>query len=189
MIVTSEEEEDDDNSLLSQTPRQQQPEKVLLELDQETLKALKELPGLVATMKAVLSQSGSSICSSNQSDSSQRTGSDAGSDDLMFLVNSTVQVRKRLFQRISNKRMTLFTQDLATLVFGRDTLAKSTLTGKGKKGDTKDQLDPVKVLAIIDTVRDKFPNAEVSEIRALLRRKCNNEGYAKVPCHQPQPPC
>ncbi|KAJ8393030.1 hypothetical protein AAFF_G00069340 [Aldrovandia affinis] len=150
MIVTSEEEEDDDNSLLSQTPRQQQPEKVLLELDQETLKALKELPGLVATMKAVLSQSGSSICSSNQSDSSQRTGSDAGSDDLMFLVNSTVQ---------------------------------------GKKGDTKDQLDPVKVLAIIDTVRDKFPNAEVSEIRALLRRKCNNEGYAKVPCHQPQPPC
>ncbi|KAJ8367611.1 hypothetical protein AAFF_G00314370 [Aldrovandia affinis] len=27
-----------------------------------------------------------------------------------------------------------------------------------------------------DTVRDKFPNAEVSEIRALLRRKCNNEG-------------
>ncbi|KAJ8355071.1 hypothetical protein AAFF_G00101550, partial [Aldrovandia affinis] len=86
-------------------------------------------------------------------------------EKLMFLVNSTVQVRKRLFQRISNKRMTLFTQDLATLVFGRDTLAKSTLTGKGKKGDTKDQLDPVKVLAIIDTVRDKFPNAEVSEIR------------------------
>ncbi|CAL8253720.1 unnamed protein product [Boreogadus saida] len=31
-----------------------------------------------------------------------------------------------------------------------------------------------------DTVREKFPNTMVSEIRALLRRKCNNEGYTKV---------
>ncbi|CAL8270814.1 unnamed protein product [Gadus morhua 'NCC'] len=32
----------------------------------------------------------------------------------------------------------------------------------------------------LDTVREKFPNTMVSEIRALLRRKCNNEGYTKV---------
>ncbi|CAL8254841.1 unnamed protein product [Boreogadus saida] len=31
-----------------------------------------------------------------------------------------------------------------------------------------------------DTAREKFPNTMVSEIRALLRRKCNNEGYTKV---------
>lgn len=47
--------------------------------------------------------------------------------------------------------MSLFTQDLALLVFGRETLARSSLTGKGKKGETKDQLDPVKVDAIIGT--------------------------------------
>ncbi|CAL8315712.1 unnamed protein product [Arctogadus glacialis] len=37
-----------------------------------------------------------------------------------------------------------------------------------------------KLLFVGDTVREKFPNTMVSEIRALLRRKCNNEGYTKV---------
>lgn len=69
----------------------------------------------------------------------------------MFLGNSAVQVSKRLYQRISSRRMSLFTQDLATLIFGKDTLAKSTLTGKGKKGEVKDQLDPEKINAIIGT--------------------------------------
>lgn len=67
----------------------------------------------------------------------------------MFLGNSTVQVSKRLYQRISSRRMSLFTQELATLIFWKDTLAKSTLTGKGKKGEVKDQLDPEKVNVII----------------------------------------
>ncbi|CAL8275820.1 unnamed protein product [Arctogadus glacialis] len=70
-----------------------------------------------------------------------------------------------------------FTQELATLVFGRETLAKATLTGKGKKGELKEQLEPEKISAIIDAVRERFPNTEVAEIRALLRRKCNNESY------------
>lgn len=69
----------------------------------------------------------------------------------VLLGNSTIQVPKRLFQRLSTRRMSLFTQDLALLVFGRETLARSSLTGKGKKGETKDQLDPVKVDAIIGT--------------------------------------
>ena len=37
------------------------------------------------------------------------------------------------------------------MIFGKETLAKSTLTGKGKKGEAKDQLDPEKVEAIIGT--------------------------------------
>ncbi|CAL8388655.1 unnamed protein product [Boreogadus saida] len=37
-----------------------------------------------------------------------------------------------------------------------------------------------KLLFVGDTVREKFSNTMVSEIRALLRRKCNNEGYTKV---------
>ncbi|ROL54801.1 hypothetical protein DPX16_23253 [Anabarilius grahami] len=93
------------------------------------------------------------------------------------LGNSLVQVPKRLYQRLSGRRMSLFTQKLATLVLGRETLAKATLTGKGKKGELKEQLEPEKNNAIIDAVRERFPNTEVAEIRALLRRNCNNESY------------
>ncbi|KAK1876942.1 Phenazine biosynthesis protein PhzB, partial [Dissostichus eleginoides] len=57
----------------------------------------------------------------------------------MFLGNSSVQVSTRLFHRLGNRRMSLFTQDLATLIFGKDTLAKSTLTGKGKTAEVKNQ--------------------------------------------------
>ncbi|KAK1877421.1 Protein insensitive, partial [Dissostichus eleginoides] len=155
---------------------QQHPQKVWVELDQDTLEALKEMPRLVATMKAALDKiSGSSSSGScSSSGDSQQTGRNTGSNDLMFLGNSSVQVSTRLFQRLGNRRMSLFTQELATLIFGNETLAKSTLTGKGKSAET---LDPEKVNAIIDTVRGKYPGTEVSTIRALLRRKCNNESY------------
>ncbi|KAK1906817.1 Protein insensitive [Dissostichus eleginoides] len=155
---------------------QQHPQKVWVELDKDTLEALKEMPRLVATMKAALDKiSGSSSSGScSSSGDSQQTGRNTGSNDLMFLGNSSVQVSTRLFQRLGNRRMSLFTQELATLIFGNETLAKSTLTGKGKSAET---LDPEKVNAIIDTVRGKYPGTEVSTIRALLRRKCNNESY------------
>ncbi|CAL8391749.1 unnamed protein product [Gadus morhua 'NCC'] len=38
----------------------------------------------------------------------------------------------------------------------------------------------IQMFPLSNTVREKFPNTMVSEIRALLRRKCNNEGYTKV---------
>ncbi|KAK1906182.1 Protein insensitive [Dissostichus eleginoides] len=185
IFVTSEEEEDEeeedeeeDNGILPQKEPacQQHPQKVWVELDQDTLEALKEMPRLVATMKAALDEiSGSSSSGScSSSGDSQQTGRNTGSNDLMFLGNSSVQVSTRLFQRLGNRRMSLFTQELATLIFGNETLAKSTLTGKGKSAET---LDPEKVNAIIDTVRGKYPGTEVSAIRALLRRKCNNESY------------
>ncbi|KAJ4947714.1 hypothetical protein JOQ06_009747 [Pogonophryne albipinna] len=66
----------------------------------------------------------------------------------MFLGNSSVQVSTRLFHRLGNRRMSLFAQELATLIFGKETLAKSTLTGKVKTAET---LDPEKVNAIIGT--------------------------------------
>ena len=68
------------------------------------------------------------------------------------LGNSSVQVPKRLYQRPSGRRMSLFTQELATLVFGRETLAKAILTVKGKKGELKEQLEPEKNYAIIGNV-------------------------------------
>ncbi|KAK1906971.1 Protein insensitive, partial [Dissostichus eleginoides] len=175
IFVTSEEEEDEeeDTGILPQKEPacQQHPQKVWVELDKDTLEALKEMPRLVATMKAALDEiSGSSSSGScSSSGDSQQTGRNTGSNDLMFLGNSSVQVSTRLFQRLGNRRMSLFTQELATLIFGNETLAKSTLTGKGKSAET---LDPEKVNAIIDTVRGKYPGTEVSTIRALLRRKC-----------------
>ncbi|CAL8276973.1 unnamed protein product [Boreogadus saida] len=177
VVLTSEEEGDDcipqeEPEHQKEPEGQQQPVKVLVELE-ETLTALKELPGLVAAIKTALEKLPSACTSStlSQSDCQQTPGSDTSGDDL---------VSKRLFTRIGSRRLSLFTQELATMIFGKETLAKSTLTGKGKKGEAKDQLDPEKAEAIIDTVREKFPNTMVSEIRALLRRKCNNEGYTKV---------
>ncbi|XP_051251551.1 uncharacterized protein LOC127361024 [Dicentrarchus labrax] len=128
-----------------------------------------------------------SSMNSSQSDS-PCTGSDTGSEDMMSLSNSSVQVPKRLYQRLSGRRMSLFTQELATLVFGRETLAKAILTGKGKKGELKEQLEPEKTNAIIDAVRERFPNTEVTEIRALLRRKCNNESYKALSHNQIEEP-
>ncbi|KAJ8365065.1 hypothetical protein SKAU_G00138960 [Synaphobranchus kaupii] len=66
--------------------------------------------------------------------------------------------------------------DLATLVFGKDTLSRSTLTGKGKNSEVKEQLDAETVGTIIDHNGERhIPWPEVSEIRNLLLCKCNNE--------------
>ncbi|KAK9976589.1 hypothetical protein ABG768_021794 [Culter alburnus] len=178
VINTSEEEEDAIPQAESQRPGTVPA--VFVEMDEDSLKALKELPGLVSSLKTVLNKMEDSPLSSMISSQSEspRTGSHTSSEeDMVSLGNSSVQVPKRLYQRLSGRRMSLFTQELATLVFGRETLAKATLTGKGKKGELKEQLEPEKINAIIDAVRERFPNTEVAEIRALLRRKCNNESY------------
>ncbi|CAL8322806.1 unnamed protein product [Boreogadus saida] len=56
---------------------------------------------------------------------------------------------------------------------GRRATARSTLARRGSAQRGMAWIN-------IDTAREKFPNTMVSEIRALLRRKCNNEGYTKV---------
>ncbi|XP_041939343.1 uncharacterized protein LOC121700456 [Alosa sapidissima] len=176
VVVNSDDEED---GIPQESQRPGAVPAVFVEMDEETAQALKELPELVSSLKAVINKMADSSISSSQSDS-PRTSSDTGSEDMISLGTSSVQVAKRLYQRLSGRRMSLFTQELATLVFGRETLAKATLTGKGKKGELKEQLDPEKTNAIIDAVRERFPNTEVPEIRALLRRKCNNESYKAI---------
>lgn len=65
------------------------------------------------------------------------------------LAGSAVMVSKRAFQRLNRSRMAIFTQELAVLVFTKEGLAESTLTGKsGKGGAPKTQLDVEKVQAI-----------------------------------------
>ncbi|KAA0708860.1 hypothetical protein E1301_Tti011795 [Triplophysa tibetana] len=54
--------------------------------------------------------------------------------DVHPLAGSEVRVSKRAFQRLNRSRMTIFAQELAVLVFTKDVLAQSTLTGKSGKG-------------------------------------------------------
>lgn len=96
---------------------------------------------------------------------------------MVSLGGSDVQIPKRVYDRLNKSRVSLYTQDLASVVFGKETLAKSTLTGK----NGKDQLDANKVSVLIDTVMERFPNSSVSEVRSIIRRKCNNESYSKKP--------
>lgn len=69
------------------------------------------------------------------------------------LAGSTVSVSKRAFMRLNRSRMTIFAQELAVLVFTKEGLAQSTLTGKSRSGGApKTQLDVTKVQAITGTV-------------------------------------
>ncbi|KAK7888768.1 hypothetical protein WMY93_024328 [Mugilogobius chulae] len=61
--------------------------------------------------------------------------------------------------------------DLAVLIFGRDVLASSTLTGKsGPTGTAKEQLHPEKLNALVDTVIAEFPGTNVSDEGGGLKR-------------------
>ncbi|XP_048105417.1 uncharacterized protein si:dkey-92i17.2 isoform X2 [Alosa alosa] len=93
----------------------------------------------------------------------------------MVQLPGGLSIPKRMYDRLSRSKMSLFAQELAVVIFGRDTLAKCSLTGRKTN---KSPLDPAKVNAIIDAVIGHFPGTSPSEIRAVLRRKCNNESFA-----------
>ncbi|KAL7407774.1 hypothetical protein ABVT39_013458 [Epinephelus coioides] len=100
------------------------------------------------------------------------------SGSTISLGNTGVQVSKICFQRLNRTRMSLFTQDLAVLIFGRDVFASSTLTGKpGPTETAKEQLNPEKLSALVDTVIAEFPGTNVSDVRTVIWRKCNNENF------------
>ena len=50
------------------------------------------------------------------------------------LAGSTVIVSKSAFLLLNISRMTIFAQELAVLVFTKEVLAQSTLTGKSGRG-------------------------------------------------------
>ncbi|CAL8255522.1 unnamed protein product [Gadus morhua 'NCC'] len=64
------------------------------------------------------------------------------------------------------------TGEEASNAFGEASRSSAQSSGHSTEGNP--------IGAVIHTVKGKFPNTMVSEIRALLRRKCNNEGYTKV---------
>ncbi|RXN18986.1 hypothetical protein ROHU_007557 [Labeo rohita] len=85
------------------------------------------------------------------------------------LADSDVTVSKRMYDRLNKSRVSLFTQELATLIFGKEKLARCTLTGKSGLQTSKDQLDPHKVTVLIDTVIKEFPKSTVSELNPLAQ--------------------
>ncbi|KAK0155236.1 hypothetical protein N1851_002427 [Merluccius polli] len=155
--------ESEEESVLMDQPRSS------VGMQQEVMDALKEIPALVKCVKDLITtlkkmppvMDTDSTCSGSSSPAPE-------------------MVSKTCFKRLNRTRMSLFTQDLAVLIFGRDVLASSTLTGKpGLPGTAKEQLNPEKLSALIA----EFPGTNVSDVRAVIRRKCNNENFVSKKKH------
>ncbi|CAL8363771.1 unnamed protein product [Gadus morhua 'NCC'] len=149
--------ESEEESVLMDQPRSS------VGMQQEVMDALKEIPALVKCVKDLIAtmkrmppvMDTDSTCS----------GSSSPAPEMISLGNKGVQVSKTCFKRLNRTRMSLFTQDLAVLLFGRDVLASSTLTGKpGLTGTVKEQLNPEKLSALVDTVIAEFPGTNVSDV-------------------------
>ncbi|XP_077553371.1 uncharacterized protein LOC144168209 [Haemaphysalis longicornis] len=78
--------------------------------------------------------------------------------------------------RLSNTP-SLYTQELAQMVFGNDTLGRCCVKGL-LSGGGKTALDKQTVDDIIVHVLEKFSNVTESDVRSYLRRKCNNAATA-----------
>ncbi|XP_077531190.1 uncharacterized protein LOC144143292 [Haemaphysalis longicornis] len=78
--------------------------------------------------------------------------------------------------RLSNTP-SLYTQELAQMVFGNDTLGRGCLK-RSLSGGGKTALDKQTVDDIIVHVLEKFSNVTESDVRSYLRRKCKNAATA-----------
>ncbi|KAL6478110.1 hypothetical protein MHYP_G00139450 [Metynnis hypsauchen] len=117
-------------------------------MHQEVMEALKEIPTLVKCVKELITTM-KRMPPAIDTDGTDGSGSSSPAPEMIFLGNTRVQVSKSCFRRLNRTRMTLFAQELAVLLFGRDVLASSSLTGKSALGTPKDHLDPEKLSALV----------------------------------------
>ncbi|KAM7291915.1 uncharacterized protein ISCGN_025213 [Ixodes scapularis] len=77
--------------------------------------------------------------------------------------------------RLNSTAPSVYTQELAEMVFGNETLGRCCLRGStaGKEAMDKNTVDD-----IIVHVLTKFSNLSESDVRGFLRRKCNNAATA-----------
>lgn len=176
-VIEDSEEESSPSTVGGAVPVQEESGRITYTLlDEATAKAIKELPSVLSKLKDILEGiHQKSICRSPTMTSDEAETFEV--PEMIALAGSDIKIAKKLYDRLNSSRVSLFVQDLAALVFGKDCLRNSTLTGRSGK----EQLDPHKVNAIVDTARERFPGTSISEIRSLLRRKCNNESYSKRP--------
>ncbi|KAK7891333.1 hypothetical protein WMY93_023296 [Mugilogobius chulae] len=132
-------------------------------------------------------------CRSNQRASSNHTQStpvqpsspaspQVESDEMVPLVpSSDIKVAKQKLKTLRSANPSVYIGDLAVIVFARETLAGSSLTGRPsgahKDVESKPKLDPLKVDAVIGHALSKFPAIKVQDVRRILRKKCNNENF------------
>ncbi|XP_028422016.1 uncharacterized protein LOC114546991 isoform X2 [Perca flavescens] len=146
----------------------------------EIMSSLHDLPEMIKLMRECVECVRALMSSFRGTPSSAASSSSVDSEIEMHpLAGSTVTVSKRAFLLLNRSRMTIFAQELAVLVFTKEGLAQSTLTGKsGRGGAPKTQLDVDKVQAITDAVLLEFP-----QTMCAIRRKCNNEQFSQKKEH------
>ncbi|XP_037399158.1 uncharacterized protein LOC119264652 [Pygocentrus nattereri] len=160
----------------------------------EILDAMRELPVVVAKMKEVIENVTfqTSTPASNWSTSTTSVGSPVSacvspqvvSDDMVCLLpGSNVEVPRRKLNSLRTANPSVYIGDLAVLVYGRETLSHSSLTGRQsgahKDVESKPQLENTKLDAIIGHALSKFPDISVQDVRRIIRKKCNNESYTR----------
>lgn len=85
-----------------------------------------------------------------------------------LVPGSGVRVPKYKLRALRTSTPATYIGDLAVLVFGKETLSESSLTGK-QSGAHKDLKT--------GHVRSKYPNTTVQEGRRVIRKKINNISY------------
>ncbi|XP_028436621.1 uncharacterized protein LOC114557391 [Perca flavescens] len=102
----------------------------------EIMSSLHDLPEMIKLMRECVECVRALMSSFRGTPSSAASSSSVDSEIEMHpLAGSTVTVSKRAFLRLNRSRMTIFAQELAVLVFTKEGLAQSTLTGKSGRGE------------------------------------------------------
>ncbi|XP_026103499.1 uncharacterized protein LOC113074998 [Carassius auratus] len=157
----------------------------------EILDAMRELPTVVTKLKEVIGQitlqtspTASTSATPSTSVDSASVSPQVLSDDMVFLMpGCDVKVPKRKLNSLRTANPSVYIGDLAVLVYGRETLSHSSLTGRQsgahKDVESKPRLDSTKLDAIFDHALSKFPDITMQDVRRIIRKKCNNENYIK----------
>ncbi|XP_038150336.1 uncharacterized protein LOC119789498 isoform X1 [Cyprinodon tularosa] len=102
-------------------------------------------------------------------------------DMVPLLPGYDVKVPSQKLKSVRTTSSALYIGDLAVLVYGRETLANSSLTGRQsgahKNVESKPQLDNTKLDAILAYAQAKFPDTAMQDVRRIIRKKCNNLSY------------
>ncbi|KAL6467793.1 hypothetical protein MHYP_G00234700 [Metynnis hypsauchen] len=161
---------------------------------QVTFSTSDQLPVVVAKKKEVIENVTFQTLTpaSNWSTSTTSVGSPVSacvspkvvSDDLACLMpGSNVEVPRRKLNSLRMANPSVYIRDLAVLVYGRETLSHSSLSGRQsgahKDVESKPQLDNTKLDAIIGHALSKFPDISVQDVRRIIRKKMLMESYTK----------
>ncbi|KAL2103498.1 hypothetical protein ACEWY4_000366 [Coilia grayii] len=165
----------------------------------QILHAMRELPAVVATLKEIIDKITVQISTPASTWSSPTSSVDgpvsaptspqvlSDTDDMVPLTpGCDVKVPRLKLNYLRTASSALYIGDLAVLIYGKDTLSNSSLTGKQsgthKDVESKQPLDNTKLDAILAHAQAKFPDTTMQDVRRIIRQKCNNISYVKKVC-------